>query len=423
MRKHPEMILWRLLGGSPKLLPPAFWWLWVSILVNRVANFVVPFCVLYLTTERSMSDSAAGLLIGLYGLGAVAGSLAGGTMVDHFGAKRVLTFSALASSCVTFALGIIAGMLVLSLVVWLIGVFGGMMKPASNALIAVIVEAPHRVRAFALSYWAMNLGFAIACLCAGFMAAAGYTTLFCTDAASTAACGLLVFFMVPDPGHDGSTRRRLRRRPAQRFGTAWAPLYDKPFLVVAAMNVVTTVLLQQLTATLPLAMRASGHSPATYGAVAALNGVLVCVLQMPISQLSAKKPLILSLTAGAMLMSVGFGLTAVAASAISYALTLIVWTIGEIVAAPAAPALVAALAGRGDQGAYQGILNATWGIGAVLGPVLGTTAFAAWGAQSLWLACGLAGIIAAAGFLSVREPLATRFAPAERAGRSVEVAG
>jgi MFS family permease len=122
-------------------------------------------------------------------------------------------------------------------------------------------------------------------------------------------------------------------------------------------------------------------------------------------------------------MGVGFGLTALAVSAVSYALSLVVWTVGEIVTAPAVPALVAVLAGNRDQGAYQGILNATWGIGAVLGPVLGTAAFAAWGGRSLWLACGLAGIVAAAGLFAVRKPLAMRFGSPGKISTSVEVAG
>ena len=55
-------------------LPSAFWWLWASTFVARVANFVVPFSTLYLTMDRGISDSAAGSLVALYGLGTVGGS-------------------------------------------------------------------------------------------------------------------------------------------------------------------------------------------------------------------------------------------------------------------------------------------------------------------------------------------------------------
>ncbi|MEV7028488.1 MFS transporter, partial [Kitasatospora sp. NPDC093558] len=43
-------------------LPAAFWWLWVSTLVNRLGTFAVPFLTLYLTMERGRSAAFAGLV-------------------------------------------------------------------------------------------------------------------------------------------------------------------------------------------------------------------------------------------------------------------------------------------------------------------------------------------------------------------------
>ena len=403
-------IMHRLSGGPLTELSAPFWWLWTSTLVNRIANFVVPFCVLYLTTARSMSAATAGLLIGLYGAGGVLGSLAGGVAADRHGAKRILVLGNLGAAAATFALAGSRGSFVLSIVIFLVGVFSGAVRPATNALIAQIVPPPSRVRVFALNYWAMNLGFAVACLCAGFASEAGYTVLFCIDGASTLACASMVLFLVQNPVAMLERVPRMGRPSIRsvRIAALPAPLRDRSFVAVVTMTVVTTTLLQQLTTTLPLAMRASGHSPATYGAVAALNGLLVCALQMPISLLSARKPLILSLTLGALLMGIGFGLTAFATTVVGYVITLVIWTIGEIMAAPAAPALVSQLARDGDQGKYQGVLNAGWSVGAIVGPALGTAVFARWAGHGLWLSCGLAGLIVAGGYLALSTHVSAR---------------
>jgi MFS family permease len=392
-----------------------FWWLWASTLASRVANFVVPFSVLYLTTERALSASTAGLLIGFYGLGSVVGSLAGGVAADRRGAKPTLVAGSFGAAFATLLLGLSHGAPTLTAMIFLVGLFGGVMRPATSALVVELVPAKSRVRVFALNYWAMNLGFAVACVCAGFATIAGYTTLFLIDAASTLACALMVHFLVRDPAE------RSQRVPGAKRGVVWSkriaiylrPLHDPLFAAAVAMSVVTTALLQQLTATLPLAMRASGHSPATYGIVAALNGVLVCGLQIPLSSLLSRKPLVLSLSIGALLMGIGFGLTAVVHSVTGYAAALVIWTIGEIVAAPALPALVSYLAPEGEGGRYQGMLNAAWSLGAILGPVLGTAAFAAWSGHGLWVACGVAGLVVAGGYGAMKRPLDARLAGSE----------
>jgi len=48
-------------------LPTAYWFLWLGILINRFGSFVIPFLTLYLTSQRGISVSRAGLTVSLYG--------------------------------------------------------------------------------------------------------------------------------------------------------------------------------------------------------------------------------------------------------------------------------------------------------------------------------------------------------------------
>jgi MFS family permease len=418
MSHRAKALALRMWGGPPGDLPAAFWWLWGGTFVARIANFVVPFSSLYFTMDRGISDSVAGSLVGLYGLGTVGGSLAGGITADLFGSKRTLIVGYSAAGIATLALGLTSGTFVLCGVMLLVGVFGGATRPATNALTAELVPEKSRVRVFALNYWAMNVGFAVACLSAGLLASLGYATLFCIDGATTLACAVVVLLGVPKV----PTRLRREVRPAPEHREEWpagrkaswlGPVRDPVFAAVFALSVVTAALLQQLTVTLPLAMRASGFSVVEYGLVAALNGTLVCVLQMPISSLITRKPLVFSLALGSALLGLGLGLTAFATSVLGYVLTLVIWTLGEIVAAPAAPALAARLASGDDQGRYQGALSAAWGIGAIFGPAAGTWLFAQGGNKLLWGACAVAGVVAAVGYLLLSSPVGIRLAAAD----------
>lgn len=59
-------------------LSPGTWWLSLVMLVNRCGTMVVPFMTMYLTQHYGVSIARAGLVMSLFGLGAVTGALIGG---------------------------------------------------------------------------------------------------------------------------------------------------------------------------------------------------------------------------------------------------------------------------------------------------------------------------------------------------------
>jgi predicted MFS family arabinose efflux permease len=78
-------------------LPRDVWLLAIVLLVNRVGTMAVPFMTLYLTSERGMTEGAAGQMISVYGVGAVAGAWLGSRLTQSFGAVRVQAASLLLS--------------------------------------------------------------------------------------------------------------------------------------------------------------------------------------------------------------------------------------------------------------------------------------------------------------------------------------
>lgn len=76
------------------------------------------------------------------------------------------------------------------------------------------------------------------------------------------------------------------------------------------------------------------------------------------------------------------------------ALTVTIWTLGEIVESPVAAAYVANLAPTHLRGRYQGTYGLVWSIGLITAPLLGTAIFS-WNHQALWLVCGALGLFGA----------------------------
>lgn len=110
---------------------------------------------------------------------------------------------------------------------------------------------------------------------------------------------------------------------------------------------------------------------------------------------------------GSLLVGLGFALNVIANDLPALALTVLIWTLGEIVYAPVASAYVADLAPEHLRGRYQGAWGLTWGFAFVLAPGLGAAVFA-WSSDGLWLTCGLLGLVAALLLLEARPRRARR---------------
>ena len=162
--------------------------------------------------------------------------------------------------------------------------------------------------------------------------------------------------------------------------------------------------------TLPVDMQAHGMRPDQYGLALSVNGALIVLLSIPFSIVVTRWPRFTVMAAASLLLGLGFGLTAVASSLPLYALTVAVWTLGEIAAAAVAPAVVADLSPVALRGLYQGVFGAAWGLSFFTGPVLGGWVLEHLGAWTLWGGCFGLGCLLALGYLAMTRPAQRRMA-------------
>ena len=169
--------------------------------------------------------------------------------------------------------------------------------------------------------------------------------------------------------------------------------------------------------TLPVDMRAHGLTPEQYGLAIALNGALIVILGIPASNTAPRWPRFGALAVAGLLLGVGFGMLAIVTTFAGYALSVAVWTLGEIIGATIAPSVVADLAPVDKRGLYQGIFGAAWGLAFLTGPLLGGWIYQEQGATALWLTCLLAGAALFAGYVALgrvaQRRAALRHEPAE----------
>ncbi|MGI5415757.1 MDR family MFS transporter [Actinomadura luteofluorescens] len=387
-------------GGFPR----PFWVLWAGTLLNRLGTMVEPFLGLYLTSMRGLSLAQAGVTMAVLGAGSLAGQLAGGLLADRIGRRATLTLATVGTGAAMLALGHAQGLAAILAAALVLGLLLDMYRPAAQAMVADIISPAERPRAFGLLFWAINLGWAVAMVLGGTLAQQGFLWLFWIDALTCAAFGLLVWRAIPE------TRTRDAR--AERTGGFGRVLRDRVMVGYVLVTLIYTFVLMQGMTTMPLAMKQDGLGPRSYGLAIAANGALIIIVQPLVNAWLARRDHSLVLVAGFALVGVGYGLTSLASSPAAYTATILVWTLGEIIAASVLQAVVADLAPAGLRGRYGGLYGMAWSGGFLLAPLGGTQLLGAGGAPALWLTCGGLALAAAAAQLALGPAIRRRRAAA-----------
>jgi MFS family permease len=381
--------VWR----SVRSMPPAAWVLFGGSFVNRFGSFVLVFLVIWLT-EEGYSAAQAGAAVSSYGAGALGASLLGGYLADRIGRRNAIAVSMLSAAATMLALSQARTLALVLVLSGLAGLTSELYRPASAALLADLVPSERRVTAYALYRLAINLGFAAGPATAGLLAERSFFLVFLGEALTSALFGVAALLFLPE----GTRSVRAEERPGELLRAVRA---DCPFQLFLVASLLSAFIYFQQQGALPLHVVDQGLSFATFGALISLNGLVVVLLELPLTAVTQRYPRRPVIAVGMVLEGLGFALTAWATDAPLLALTVVVWTLGEIVSAPVAQAYVADLAPLHLRGRYQGAWGLTFGLALVLAPVVGTAAYAV-SPTALWLSCGVLGVIAALLVLGVR---------------------
>ena len=378
-------------------LPRAAWLLALAQFVNASGTMVVFFLTLYLTTKLGFALERAGEAMSVYGLGMLGGTVVGGTLSDRLGAHRVQRHSLAGSALCLVTLSFLSSYAWILAVSLLWGFCAAALYPANASALAAHCSESLRPRGFVLLRLANNLGATLGPVVGGILAKHDYRYLFWVDAATCllAALAFLVFFPAGAPRSDATEQER-------RSGSWWK---DGVFLSVLLASLGTALVFSQLFSTWgPYLRETSGLTEPSIGLLMAVNTVLIVLFQMPLIHAVQRFSGTGVAAAGALFIAAGFGLMDLQRGMAYVACTVVVWTVGEMLAFPTLSTMVSLRAPAQSQGKYQGLYSLTFSFGIVAGPVLGARCSEAAGWGALWLITGAVGLAVAAalGALSLR---------------------
>ncbi len=387
-------------GGLPRLS----WMLALVIFVNRSGTMVTPFLAVYLTEALGLGIAEAGLIISIYGAGAVAGAFIGGWLTDKIGPFRVQFLSFVIGGCLYVVIFYLHNFWMLALGVFILMLVNECFRPANAALIASYVEPKDITRAFSLNRMAINLGFSIGPPIGGLLAAISYEWLFVANGFTCLIAGVLFLFCFRN--HKVGNTTRLTNKSNNKVQTQ-SPFRDRYFLLFSLLCCAFGVVFFQLFSTLPLYYK-QVHllSEENIGLLMGLNGFIVFSMEMVLVYLLGRqieKRFLIS--GGTLLLGVSFILLNLFGSVSVLIVSIVFLSLSEMLAMPFIDTVTAERSTAANRGAYMGLLSTSYAVAYIIAPYLGTTIIEIYSFSAFWWTIGILGIVVAAVFFFLLKDL------------------
>ncbi|MEV0152546.1 MFS transporter [Micromonospora sp. NPDC050686] len=354
----------------------------VGTLLSAIGRgLTLPFLFIYLTDVRGLSDPRAGLVIGWYGAVTLALSPLGGTLIDRFGARRVVLPCLLIEAAGTGALALVDSTASAFAVATVIAVGGSAIWSGQNTILASLTDVGERQRVYGLNFALLNLGIGIGGLTSGAIVdiarPATFQLIYLLDAV-TYLVPALILLSLRGVGHrlvvGGATDGK------GSAGGYLTVLRDRPFrrLVIFGLVLTTCGYAQVEVGFTAFAIRVAEVSPRVVAWALAGNTVMIVLAQLLVLRhlegrsRTGALAVVGGFFAAAWLVLGGAGLVGpghALLAALGVVACAVIFGFGETMLSPVMPALTNALATDELRGRYNAMSSMIFGISGVIGPV------------------------------------------------------
>jgi len=374
-------------------------------MVNSIGwSATIPFLAVYLAVNRSVPDTTIGLVYLVTGLLTFGSQIAGGRLTDSIGPKWVMLVSYIFSVASSLVLGYLIDTNVSTIVILvaypIFNFVRGMSLPAVSAVVAN--QSVEKVRS-GMTFMTIggNLGFAIGPAIGGIIADSyGYGTVFLLAAASA----VVVILMTVTWVRGGLLLDALRSRAG---GVKYLLRWKEDRTIILTLVLIFCAFLSLGYEIVPFSLYTGsilGFSDAQIGYIFTVSGILIVVLQIPISRIYTRMRLVgLPLVIGSLLAVASFLLASVSTTFAEMMLMMIIVTVGEIFLSVPSQLIITAFSEAENRGTYQGYYNAVSNGGRYIASFIGPLSFSVFASEPKfgWVLIAIFSALLAVGFLVI----------------------
>ncbi len=380
------------------------WLLSLVMLINRSGTMVLAYMTLY-CQYKGFSIEQGGLVVAVYGIGAVAGAMMGGKLSDVFGFYN-MQFAALFCGGIMFmVLGQMESYTGICLATFLLAAINESFRPANSSAIAHYSNAQNRTQSFSLVRLAINLGWGVGAALGGILAHINYHLLFWVDGSTNIFAAILLLIILP------RVSLAEQRKPVASLQSSHESAFkDKVFLRFLFFTLLFAICFFQLFTTIPIFFKNKlGLNEFWIGIVMAGNGLIIALFEMIlVFTLEGKKPYLLLMSIGCIFMAISFVILNIPFlhGFILAFCAMIMITLAEMLAMPFMNSYYIARSGEKNRGQYAGLYTMAWSLAQVLGSSLGAFTAEHMGFFNLWIGVAVICLLASAGYYSLQQKTA-----------------
>lgn len=382
-----------------KGLPRNVYILFISTVINKIGGFITPLMTLILTVKIGLIESDVGLVSTLAMLSQAPFILVGGSLVDRFGAKRMIVVMNTLGAMLYFICAMIEPDWKLALVMIMAANFYAMASPAPNALIPSVTSKDKVKNAYSLMYLGMNLGLAIGPLISGLLFTNHLKLLFIIDGVTTLISVAMVIILFDEKfkieGPSRVTNETRVEEPMLQEPVLEEPIIENPMLEEHSIDPETTSIIGYLKKKprllavtfilmlfnfcyiqwnflLPLqSLDIFGEAGARhFSLLLSINAVTVVLLSPVLTSMTQSIASLKTIFYGGLFYAGSFFIFAVSHSLLLFVFGIIILTIGEILIAINVNHYITTSVSPRFLGRANSILFIFSGVGYAIGPVV-----------------------------------------------------
>lgn len=367
------------------------------MLVNRSGTMVVPFISIYLTSpSMGYSIGQAGIVMGLFGLGAIAGAFLGGRITDRTGFYPVQVGTLIGGGILFIVLGQMKSYPLICLFSFLLSLVNEAFRPANATAVATYSNENNRTRSYALNRLAINLGWAVGGAAGGFIASVNYELLFWVDGITNIVAAFLLLYFLP--ASSNHVRPAVKDKTENALESAYR---DKLYIWFILLTTLFATCFFQMFSTLTVYFKKDLQFSESYiGLLMAINGLVITFFEMVlVFKLEGKRRNTFYISCGVFLCGIAYltlNIFFVAHTMAVFIILLI--TFGEIFSMPFMNSFWISRSAAHNRGQYAGLYSIAWAIAQTCGPLFGALIADRSGFGVLWWMVSILCIATACGF-------------------------
>ena len=385
------------------------WAVFTITTLNSVGwSATIPFLAVYLKSVRHVPLATIGVVYLVAGLLSLASQLAGGWLTDSIGPKRVMLvgyfLSVVSALILSYLIGVGADTGFILVAYPVFNFLRGISQPAASAIVAHN-EIKNLRTGLSLLSIAGNLGFAIGPVLGGILAqTVDYSSVFLLSAAVPVVTAAITAVSIRGgllyaPVAGG----RLRTSAALRWSA------DRNLILFLLLTLCGYLAIGYEIAPISVYVQSFlNFSPEEIGYLFATNGVVIVLLQLPLSSFFFRaKKLVYPIIASCGFAALSFVVAGLSSTLLQWEGVMIILTLGEIFLTVPSQAVLTLFSSAASRGTFQGYYSAASIGGRSLAAFVGLYSFQFFAADPWlgWYAIAGFAALLALGFYLLAEPL------------------